>query len=87
MATGIVGFNERDIAIVQARTGGFVERVARLAPNDVIGSGAFIAELLVPEWAALQEEYLALKALGDTSLEEAARDTDAPGRHARKPDS
>jgi Cu(I)/Ag(I) efflux system membrane fusion protein len=72
-ATGIVDFNERDIAIVQARTGGFVERVARLAPNDVIGSGAFIAELLVPEWAALQEEYLALKALGDPSLEAAAR--------------
>ncbi len=73
MATGIVDFNERDIAIVQARTGGFVERVARLAPNDVIGSGAFIAELLVPEWAALQEEYLALRALGDASLEEGAR--------------
>lgn len=73
MATGIVDFNERDIAIVQARTGGFVERVARLAPNDVIQSGAFIAELLVPEWAALQEEYLALKALGDASLESAAR--------------
>jgi Cu(I)/Ag(I) efflux system membrane fusion protein len=73
MATGIVDYNERDVAIVQARTGGFVERVARLAPNDVIGSGAFIAELLVPEWAALQEEYLALKALGEPSLEEAAR--------------
>lgn len=73
MATGIVDFNERDIAIVQARSGGFVERVARLAPNDVIGSGAFIAELLVPEWAALQEEYLALKALGDPLLEEGAR--------------
>lgn len=74
MATGIVDFNERDIAIVQARTGGFVERVARLAPNDVIGSGAFIAELLVPEWAALQQEYLALKAAGDISLEAAARE-------------
>ncbi|MHB1216498.1 MAG: efflux RND transporter periplasmic adaptor subunit [Thiobacillus sp.] len=72
-ATGVVGFNERDVAIVQARSGGYVERVARLAPNDVIGSGAFIAELLVPEWAALQEEYLALKALGDPALEEAAR--------------
>jgi Cu(I)/Ag(I) efflux system membrane fusion protein len=72
-ATGVVGFNERDVAIVQARSGGFVERVARLAPNDVIGSGAFIAELLVPEWAALQEEYLALKALGDPALEDAAR--------------
>ena len=73
-ATGIVDFNERDIAIVQARTGGFVERVASLAPNDVIQSGAFIAELLVPEWAAVQQEYLALKALNNASLEGAARE-------------
>src|SRR3569833_1068788 len=74
VATGIVNFNERDIAVVQARTGGFVERVARLAPNDVVGSGAFIAELLVPEWAALQQEYLALKAVGDAPQEAAARE-------------
>ena len=74
VATGIVDFNERDIAIVQTRTDGYVERVARLAPNDVVGSGAFIAELLVPEWAALQQEYLALKAMGDASLEAAARE-------------
>ncbi|MHB1214018.1 MAG: efflux RND transporter periplasmic adaptor subunit [Thiobacillus sp.] len=73
-ATGSVDFNERDIAIVQARSGGFVERVANLAPNDVVGAGAFIAELLVPEWAALQQEYLALRALGDASLEGAARE-------------
>jgi Cu(I)/Ag(I) efflux system membrane fusion protein len=73
-ATGVVGFNEREVAIVQARSGGFVERVARLAPNDVIGAGAFIAELLVPEWAALQQEYLALAALGDAALAEAARE-------------
>jgi Cu(I)/Ag(I) efflux system membrane fusion protein len=73
VATGIIGFNEREIAIVQARASGFVERVDSLAPNDVIQSGAFIAELLVPEWAALQEEYLALRALGDKALEEGAR--------------
>jgi membrane fusion protein, copper/silver efflux system len=73
-ATGIVDFNEREVAIVQARSGGFVERVGRLAPNDVVAAGAFIAELLVPEWAALQQEYLALKAVGDASLEEAARE-------------
>ena len=73
-ATGIVDFNARDVAIVQARTGGFVERVASLAPNDVIQSGALIAELLVPEWAAVQQEYLALKALGDPSFEGAARE-------------
>ncbi len=71
-ATGLVRYNERDIAIVQARSGGYVERVARLAPGDVIGAGAFIAELLVPQWAAAQQEYLALKAIGDAELTAAA---------------
>lgn len=73
-ATGIVGFNEREVTIVQARAGGFVERVARLAPNDVIGAGALIAEVLVPEWAAVQQDYLALKNLGDAALLAAAID-------------
>ena len=73
-ATGMVDFNERDVAIVQTRSGGFVERVARLAPNDVVGAGALIAEILVPEWAALQQEYLALRTVADASLEGAARE-------------
>ena len=71
-ATGVVRYNERDIAIVQARSGGYVERVARLAPGDVVKAGAFIAELLVPQWAAAQQEYLALKAIGDADLAAAA---------------
>ena len=71
-ATGLVRYNERDIAIVQARSGGYVERVARLAPGDVIKAGALIAELLVPQWAAAQQEYLALKAIGDAELTAAA---------------
>jgi Cu(I)/Ag(I) efflux system membrane fusion protein len=71
-ATGLVRYNERDIAIVQARSGGYVERVARLAPGDVVKAGALIAELLVPEWAAAQQEYLALKAAGDADLAAAA---------------
>ena len=71
-ATGVVRYNERDIAIVQARSGGYVERVARLAPGDVVKAGALIAELLVPQWAAAQQEYLALKAIGDAELTAAA---------------
>ncbi len=71
-ATGLVRYNERDIAIVQARSGGYVERVARLAPGDVVKAGALIAELLVPQWAAAQQEYLALKAIGDAELTAAA---------------
>jgi Cu(I)/Ag(I) efflux system membrane fusion protein len=73
-ATGVLGFDERDVAIVQARSGGFVERVSPLAPGDVIRAGAPIAELLVPEWGAAQREYLALRGAGDASLAAAARE-------------
>jgi Cu(I)/Ag(I) efflux system membrane fusion protein len=72
LATGVVAFNERDVAVVQARTGGFVERVAPLAPGDVVAAGATVAELLVPEWAAVQQEYLALRQIGQAALAEAA---------------
>lgn len=68
-----VQLNERDVAILQARTAGFVQRVARLAPGDVVAAGAFIAELLVPEWAGAQQEFLALRRSGDEALTAAAR--------------
>ena len=71
--TGTVDFNERDVAIVQARSGGFVERVYRLAPGDVIGAGSPIADLQSPEWGGAQTEYLSVKRLGRPELTAAAR--------------
>jgi Cu(I)/Ag(I) efflux system membrane fusion protein len=73
-AVASVGFNERDVAVIQARTHGFVERVYRLAAGDVIAQGAPIADVLVPEWAAAQREFLALQAAGEGSLLEATRE-------------
>ncbi|MBU0555389.1 MAG: efflux RND transporter periplasmic adaptor subunit [Alphaproteobacteria bacterium] len=72
-ATGTIEFNERDVAIVQARTGGFVSRVYARAPGDVIGKGAPLADILVPEWAGAQAEYLAVRRVGDAGLSRAAR--------------
>ncbi len=72
-AVGTVQLNERDIAIVQARTAGFVERVFGRAPGDVVAAGAPLAELFNPEWLGAQQEYLAVKATGDTTLAQAAR--------------
>ena len=71
--TGTIDFNQRDVAIVQARAGGFVERVYRLAPGDVIRAGAPIAELQLPEWGAAQTEYLSVRKLGRPELTAAAR--------------
>jgi len=72
-AVGTVGFNQRDIAIIQARSNGFVTRVYARAPGDVIAQGAPIVDLLVPEWAGAQTEFLALLKSGDHDLIEAAR--------------
>ena len=71
--TASVDFNQRDIAIVQSRTAGFVERVYGRAPGDAIGAGAPLADVLVPEWAGAQAEYLAVRRSGDTALASAAR--------------
>ena len=71
--TGTVDFNLRDVAIVQARSGGFVARVYARAPGDVIRAGAPIADVLLPEWGGAQTEFLAVKRLGRPELTAAAR--------------
>ncbi|APR54634.1 efflux RND transporter periplasmic adaptor subunit [Sphingomonas koreensis] len=72
-ATGTIDFNQRDVAIVQARAAGFVQRVYARAPGDVIGAGAPLADLLIPEWAGAQAEYLAVRRTGNPALAQAAR--------------
>lgn len=73
-ATGVISFNERDVAVVQTRSGGYVERVWPLAPGDVIKAGQPLVELLVPEWSAAQHELLAVKTSRDENLIAAARE-------------
>src|SRR5207244_4378871 len=60
-AVGTVGYNERDVALVQARSNGFVERLFVRAPLDPVRKGQPLAELYVPDWVAAQEEYLSAK--------------------------
>ncbi len=71
-ATGAIDFNQRDVAIIQARAAGFVQRVYNRAPGDVIARGAPIADLLVPEWGGAQAEYEAVRRTGDQALTAAA---------------
>ena len=72
-AVGTLQLNERDVALVQARAAGFVQRVYGRAPGDVVAAGAPLADLLLPEWLAAQHEYLAVRATGDTALATASR--------------
>ncbi len=72
-ATGVLDFNQREVAIVQARAAGFVQRVYARAPGDVVSAGAPIVDLLVPSWGGAQAEYLAVRGSGNPALEAAAR--------------
>ncbi len=72
-AVGVVQFNERDVSIVQSRTAGFVQRTYAHAPGDVVAQGAPLGDVLVPDWAAAQAEYLAVKRTGDSPLTHASR--------------
>jgi Cu(I)/Ag(I) efflux system membrane fusion protein len=72
-ATGTIDFNQRNVAIIQARSGGFVTRIYGRAPGDVIGAGAPIADVQLPEWGGAQGEFLSVKRLGRPELTAAAR--------------
>src|SRR5689334_23991686 len=60
-AVGAVAFDERNVAVVQARVNGFVERLFARAPLDPVRKGEPLVEILAPDWVAAQEEYLALR--------------------------
>jgi Cu(I)/Ag(I) efflux system membrane fusion protein len=70
---GVIDFNERDVAVVQAKASGFVQRVYGRAPGDVVAAGAPLADILVPEWAGAQAEFLAVRRGGDPALIRASR--------------
>jgi len=66
-AVGSVAYNERDVAVVQARANGFLERLYVRAPLDPVRKGQALAELYVPDWVAAQEEYLSAKRIATQS--------------------
>ena len=75
-AVGSVAFNDRDVAVVTARVGGFVERLHARAALDPVRKGQPLVEMYVPNWIAAQEEYLAVKRMqaeGTEALVAAAR--------------
>ena len=60
-AVGSVAYNERDMALVQARSAGFIEQLYVRAPLEPVTKGQALAALYVPEWVAASEEYLSAK--------------------------
>jgi Cu(I)/Ag(I) efflux system membrane fusion protein len=72
-AVGNIEYNERSFVVVQPRVGGYIERLYVRAALDPVRQGDPLVELLLPDWAAAQEEYLLLRKRADTDLASAAR--------------
>ncbi len=67
-AVGSIAFNERDLAVVQARATGYVERLHVRATLDAVGKGQPLVDLFVPDWVGAQEEFLSLKAMRSNNV-------------------
>jgi Cu(I)/Ag(I) efflux system membrane fusion protein len=75
-AVGSVAYNERELELVQARAAGFIEHLYVRAPLDRVKKGEPLVQLLVPDWVAAQEEFLAVSRMSEEglgTLREAAR--------------
>ncbi|MGB8663937.1 MAG: efflux RND transporter periplasmic adaptor subunit [Serratia inhibens] len=72
-AFGSVVTDERGIQIIAARANGLVEKLYVRASQQQVKKGEALALLWVPDWSAAQQEYLAIRKLGDTALTAAAR--------------
>jgi len=73
---GSVAYNERDVAVVQARANGFVEKLYVRALLDSVKQGQALAEVYIPDWVAAQEEYMSVKRMtgaGFDALRDGAR--------------
>jgi Cu(I)/Ag(I) efflux system membrane fusion protein len=68
-AVGSVAYDERDVAVVQARSSGFVEKLYVRAPLNPVRKGQPLADLYVPDWVAAQEEFLSTRWMEGTRLE------------------
>lgn len=72
-AYATVTTDERSIQIVPAPASGVVESLYVRAPQQWVKAGEPLARLWIPEWTAAQQEYLAVRQLGDAALTQAAR--------------
>lgn len=62
-AVGTVVWNERGQFVVQARATGFIEKLHVRAALDHVGKGQPLMDLYVPDWVAVQEDYLTARRL------------------------
>ncbi|MEY8645544.1 efflux RND transporter periplasmic adaptor subunit [Klebsiella pasteurii] len=72
-AFGTVAIDERSVETVPALASGLIEKLYVNASQQFVKKNEALAELWIPQWAAAQQEYLAVGQLGDSGLTAAAR--------------
>ena len=72
-AFGTVAIDERSVETVPALASGQIEKLYVNASQQFVKKNEALAELWIPQWAAAQQEYLAVRQLGDSGLTAAAR--------------
>jgi membrane fusion protein, copper/silver efflux system len=63
-ATGALQFNERRLATVTTKVGGWIERLNVAATGDPVKRGQVLAEIYAPDLVAAEEEYLIAACMG-----------------------
>jgi Cu(I)/Ag(I) efflux system membrane fusion protein len=67
-AVGTIAWNEREQALVQARAMGYVEKLHVRATLDQVVKGQPLFDLYVPDWVAVQEDFLSLRRMHGSDL-------------------
>lgn len=67
-AVGAIAWNERALTTLQARATGYVEKLHVKATLDPVRKGQALLDLYVPDWVAVQEDYLALRHMQGDNL-------------------
>ena len=69
-AVGAIAWNEREEVNVQARALGYVEKLFVKATLEQVNKGQPLLAIYVPDWVAVQEEFLALNNMQGEGLDE-----------------
>ncbi|CNI46893.1 efflux RND transporter periplasmic adaptor subunit [Yersinia vastinensis] len=70
---GTVATDERGVQVIAARANGIIEQLYVRADQQPVMKNQPLAQLWIPDWSAAQQEYLAIRQLGDSPLTAAAR--------------
>lgn len=72
-AYGTVAVNERTLSTLSAPSAGVIEQLKVRALQQSVKAGETLAVIWNPSWSSAQQEYLAIRAVGDSALTQAAR--------------